>query len=169
LFTKEELKERPVDRINLIVSEWERAKLGTREYIEAMPEEAIGYKPTPEIRSFAEHFLHVASANYVFASAVSGKDNPYDKSQGPDPEERDELKQSKAALLEFVMGGYDYLIEAVKQLDNLTLEKQVTFFRMEFAGEVLLAKALEHHAHHRGQAAIYLRLKGIKPPSERLF
>jgi uncharacterized damage-inducible protein DinB len=34
---------------------------------------------------------------------------------------------------------------------------------------VLLAKAMERHAHHRGQTAIYLRLKGVKPPSERLF
>lgn len=158
-----------MDRINLMVSEWERAKTGAREYIEAMPEEAIGFKPAPEIRSFAEHFLHVASANYVFASAVSGRHNPYDKSAGKDPEEMEELKQSKGALLKFVMGGYDYLIEAVRQLDSLKLEEKVKFFRMEIAAELLLAKALEHHAHHRGQTAIYLRLQGIKPPSERLF
>lgn len=158
-----------MDSINLIVKEWERAKTGTREYIEAMPEEAIGFRPTPEIRSFAEHFLHVASANYVFASAVSGEDNPYDSSRGKDPEEREELKRSKGALLEFVMGGYDYLIEAVRQLDSARLGEKVKFFRMEIAGELLLSKALEHHAHHRGQTAVYLRLKGIKPPSERLF
>lgn len=34
---------------------------------------------------------------------------------------------------------------------------------------LLLAKALEHHAHHEGQAAVYLRLAGITPPSQRLF
>lgn len=158
-----------MERVNLIVTEWERAKTGTREYIEAMPEEAIGFRPTPEIRSFAEHFLHVASANYIFVSAVSGRDNPHDKSRGKDPEEREELKQSKGALLEFVTGAYDYLIEAVKQLDSAGLEEKVKFFRMELARELLLAKALEHHAHHRGQAAIYLRLKGVTPPSERLF
>ncbi|HEX7312567.1 MAG TPA: DinB family protein [Pyrinomonadaceae bacterium] len=158
-----------MDRINLIVTEWERARTGAREYIEAMPEEAIGFRPTPEVRTFAEHFLHVASANYLFVSAVTGKENPHDKSHGKDPEEREELKQSKEALLEFVLGGYDYLIEAVKQLDGDELEEKVKFFRMEVARELLLAKALEHHAHHRGQTAVYLRLKGIKPPSERLF
>jgi uncharacterized damage-inducible protein DinB len=34
---------------------------------------------------------------------------------------------------------------------------------------LLLAKALEHHAHHRGQAAVYLRLVGVAPPNQRLF
>ena len=79
------------------------------------------------------------------------------------------MKQSKAALLQFVSGGYDYLIETVKQLDSVRLEEKVKFFKMEVAAELLLAKALEHHAHHRGQTAIYLRLKGVTPPSERLF
>jgi uncharacterized damage-inducible protein DinB len=32
-----------------------------------------------------------------------------------------------------------------------------------------LAKAFEHQTHHRGQCTIYLRLKGIAPPREKLF
>ena len=30
-------------------------------------------------------------------------------------------------------------------------------------------KTFEHQTHHRGQATIYIRLQGIKPPEERLF
>jgi hypothetical protein len=33
----------------------------------------------------------------------------------------------------------------------------------------LLAKAFEHQTHHRGQATVYLRLKGVAPPNEMLF
>ncbi|HZF37583.1 MAG TPA: hypothetical protein VE715_02060, partial [Blastocatellia bacterium] len=35
-------------------SNWKRARKWTLDYIDAMPENAMGFKPTPEIRSFAE-------------------------------------------------------------------------------------------------------------------
>ncbi|MDQ6769924.1 MAG: DinB family protein [Gemmatimonadota bacterium] len=48
-------------------------------------------------------------------------------------------------------------------------DEDVAFFRLQMPRSLILAKALEHHAHHRGQAAVYLRLTGITPPSQRLF
>lgn len=158
-----------MDRVGLLVAEWTRAKLGVQEYIDAMPEDGIVFKPTPEIRSFAEHYLHVASTNYIFASAASGRDNPHDKTKGKDPEQAEDLKQNKAALLGFVMGSYDFMIDAVRGLGVAELDEDVEFFKMSMRRHVLLAKAMEHHAHHRGQTAIYLRLRGVAPPSERLF
>ena len=158
-----------MDRINSLVQEWTRAKTGAQEYIEAMPEDGIGFKPTPEIYSFAEHWFHVAEAAYVFASGVSGLNNPHARPEGEETEKMNEVTRSKASLLEFVMGSYDFMIEAVRTLDDAGLDEAVKFFKLEYPRSVLLAKAMEHHAHHRGQTAIYLRLKGIKPPSERLF
>lgn len=158
-----------MDRINLLVAEWMRAKTGVQEYIVAMPEDGITFKPTPEIRSFAEHYLHVAGTNYVFASAASGRDNPYDMMKGKDPEQMEDLKQDKDGLLEFVMASYDFMIDAVKGLSDSDLDEDVEFFKMRMRRHLLLAKAMEHHAHHRGQTTIYLRLKGVTPPSERLF
>jgi uncharacterized damage-inducible protein DinB len=90
-------------------------------------------------------------------------------SEGKDPEKMEELKQSKAALRKFVMGSYDFMIDAVKGVDEAELDESVKFFRMDMPRYLLLAKAIEHHAHHRGQTTIYLRLKGVTPPSERLF
>jgi uncharacterized damage-inducible protein DinB len=146
-----------------------RAKTGVQEYIDAMPEDGIAFKPTPEIRSFAEHYLHVAGTNYAFASAASGRDNPHDMMKGKNPEQMEDLKQAKAGLLEFVSASYDFMINAVKGLSDSALDEDVEFFKMKMRRDVLLAKAMEHHAHHRGQTTIYLRLKGIIPPSERLF
>ena len=34
---------------------------------------------------------------------------------------------------------------------------------------VVARKGFEHQSHHRGKFAIYLRLKGIKPPFEQLI
>lgn len=163
------VKELPKDRHAILVSEWSRAKLGTKEYIEAMPEEHIGFKPTPEIRSFAEQMLHIAGGNHMFGSIVAGKENPWDITKGKDPVNVAEFKQTKAALLKFVMDSYDVVLDAVKGLNAVQLDEAVQFFNMKMPRHLLLAKGIEHHAHHRGQTTIYLRLKGITPPSERLF
>ncbi len=157
------------DRVKTLVAEWSRAKLGIQEYLDAMAEDGIGFKPTPEVRSFADQMIHIAGTNYVFAAAVSGQANPYDPTKGKDPEKMPELKQTKAALRQFVLGSYDFLIQGVQKLEASSLDEEVQFFRLKMARALLLAKALEHHAHHRGQTTVYLRLKGITPPSERLF
>jgi uncharacterized damage-inducible protein DinB len=163
------VKEFPKERATILVAEWSRARLGVKEYIEAMPEEAIGFKPTPEIRSFAEQMLHLAGGNYMFAAVASGKPNPWDFTKGKDPVNVPEFKQSKAALLKFVMDSYDFAIEAVKGLTPSQLDEMVQLFSMKMPRHLVLTKGIEHAAHHRGQTTIYLRLKGITPPGERLF
>jgi uncharacterized damage-inducible protein DinB len=40
---------------------------------------------------------------------------------------------------------------------------------MKLPKALILAKAFEHQTHHRGQATVYLRLKGVTPPQEMLF
>ena len=163
------VKELPKDRATILVAEWTRTKLGVKEYIEAMPEDAIGFKPTPEVRSFAEQMLHLAGGNYMFAAVASGKENPWDFTKGKDPVNVPEFKASKTALLKFVMDSYDFAIEVVKGFNSSQLDEMVQFFSMKMPRHILMAKGIEHAAHHRGQTTIYLRLKGITPPSERLF
>src|ERR1700727_2190828 len=59
-----------------MVAEWQRAKVYTKEYLDAMPADGYGFKPTPEIRSFAQQMLHLADANYFFAATASGMKSP---------------------------------------------------------------------------------------------
>jgi uncharacterized damage-inducible protein DinB len=163
------VKEMPKDRATILVAEWTRTKLGVKEYIEAMPEDGISFKPTPQVRSFAEQMLHLAGGNYMFASVAAGKENPWDFTKGKDPVNVPEFKQSKAALLKFVMESYDFVIEAVKSLTSPQLDDMVQFFSTKMPRHMVLTKGIEHAAHHRGQTTIYLRLKGVTPPGERLF
>lgn len=157
------------DRVKTAVAEWKRMKLGIQEYIDAMPEDGISFKPTPEIRSFAEQMVHIAGTNYAFGAAVTNQSNPYDAANGKNPEQMAELRESKAALRSFVLGSYDFVIQGLEKLDASKMDEEVQFFNLKMTRAFMLAKALEHHAHHRGQTTIYLRLKGVTPPSERLF
>jgi uncharacterized damage-inducible protein DinB len=151
--------------LSQMMADWKRAKAYTLEYLNAMPESGINFKPTPEIRSFAEQMLHVANANYLFASAASGKANPNEKK---DLEKADSLK-TRAALTKAVMDSYDYVISSMEGLTPEKLAEPIKFFEMDLTRGLTYDKLFEHQTHHRGQTTIYLRLKGVKPPAEKLF
>ncbi len=158
-------KEFPTGRIDGMVAEWTRARNYTKEYLDVMPEDGYSLKPTPEIRSFAEQMLHLASGNFLFGSGITGQANPY---QGKNLEKMDELK-GKAALTKTVLESYDLVINGLKTLNEAKLDERVKFFNTNMPRSVAFAKAFEHQTHHRGQTTIYIRLKGVKPPNERLF
>lgn len=155
-------------RVATLAAEWERAKAGTKDYLEAIAADHLGFRPAQGSRSFAEQFLHLASTQYAFAASATGRANPLALSS-VDPEKDEKLKEDPHAFRKFVLDGYDFMIDGVRALDPTALDEEVPFFRLQMSRSLLLAKALEHHAHHRGQVAVYLRLTGITPPSQRLF
>ncbi|MEO5998049.1 MAG: DinB family protein [Chitinophagaceae bacterium] len=148
-----------------LVRDWERAKAYTKAYLDAMPEDGVSFKPTPEIRSFAEQMLHMSNASIFFVSTGTGKAKIYD---GKNLEKLDEYK-TKAALTKVVMEVYDYVIEAVKGLDATKLSEPVAMGPNKFSRYTWIEKGFEHQTHHRAQCTIYLRLKGATPPGEMLF
>jgi uncharacterized damage-inducible protein DinB len=155
-----------MDRITTLAAEWERAKNGTQDYLDAVSAEHLAFRPTPEARSLAELFVHLGATQYAFAASATGRTSPLGDA---DPEEDAGLTSDADALRRFVLGSYDFLADGVRALDPAVLDEEVAFFRLRMPRSLLLAKALEHHAHHRGQASVYLRLAGVTPPGQRLF
>ncbi|CAN5426215.1 hypothetical protein BH23BAC1_BH23BAC1_35490 [soil metagenome] len=148
-----------------MVEDWQRAKDYTKEYLDAMPADGVTFKPNPDVRSFADQMLHIAGANFAFASAASGKENPQ---QGKNLETMQEYK-SKDALSKIVLESYDFVINAIKDTNEDKFDDNITLFKWDMSRERAFAKAFEHQTHHRGQATIYLRMKGVTPPAEKLF
>lgn len=159
------LKEYPAGRIDALVREWTRARDYTKEYLDAMPEAGVNFKPTPEIRSFAEQMLHLAAGNYSIISRATGVANPM---QGKNLEKMEELK-TKEALAKSVGESYDFVISTIKALPEAKLDEKVAFAGVNRPRSNILAGLFEHQTHHRGQTTIYLRLKGVTPPAEKLY
>lgn len=150
---------------NDIVKEWERAKAYTKEYLDAMPESGYAFKPTPEMRSFAEQMLHLTDTNYAFVSAATGVKSPEEVAGLEKSAEK-----SKANVSKLVLEGYDYVINAIKTMTPAQLNEHIKLFgRFDLTKEMVLQKSFEHQTHQRGQSTVYLRLVGVKPPQERLF
>jgi uncharacterized damage-inducible protein DinB len=146
-----------------IIKDWERAKVYTKEYLDAMPDSGYALKPTSDMRSFAEQMMHITEANYGFAAAATGKAPGAEASAKP-------TDMSKANITKLVMAGYDFVINSARGMTPAQLKESVKVFdRFDMTKEDALAKCFEHQTHHRGQTTVYLRLAGVKPPQEKLF
>lgn len=153
-----------------MVAEWQRAKLYTKAYLDAMPEDGYGFKPTPEIRSFAQQMLHIADANYIFATVASDKPNPIGETLASHNVNEKTVSPTKEAVTKAVMDSYDWVITTLQNMTPDQLPETTKFGKHDnITRSGLFGKAFEHQTHQRGQSTIYLRLKGITPPAEQLF
>jgi uncharacterized damage-inducible protein DinB len=144
------------------IAEWTRAKAYTKAYLDAMPADGYSYKPTPEVRTFAQQMLHLAGANYMFLATAAGKPTPAEaKTDGVTP--------TKEAVTKAVMASYDYAISTYQSIPADQISQEVNLFGTKMTKGLALAKAFEHQTHHRGQTTPYIRLKGVTPPNEMLF
>jgi uncharacterized damage-inducible protein DinB len=148
-----------------LVKEWQRAKVYTLEYLNAMPKDKYGFKAQDSIRSFAQQMLHLAQDIIIMVFFGSGKERIW---QGQKLEQRLSA-QTADSVRYFVTAGYDYVIDAIQNMDASKFEEIVKDRSIEETRFAWLLKAFEHQTHHRSQTTIYIRLLGIKPSPERLF
>ena len=146
-----------------LIYDYQRAQQFTFKYLDAMPEENYSFRPTPEILSFREEAIHLGLVNFRYAAMIAGS---YDASDEKEIMSRQEL-QSKKQVMEFVSNSYDVMINQINSEKDLNAKTY--YYRWSCSKECLARKGFEHQSHHRGKFAIYLRLKGIKPPFEQLI
>jgi uncharacterized damage-inducible protein DinB len=126
----------------------------------------VNFKPTAEMRTFGQQMLHIAEANYGFASTASGKANPVPFGSL----EKSDKYKTKEAVAQEVIASYDFVIAAVKEMPESNMGEMVKLInRFDVSRGAAMEKGFEHQTHHRGQTTVYLRLKGITPPQEKLF
>jgi uncharacterized damage-inducible protein DinB len=152
-----------------LVAEWQRAKKYTKAYLDAMPEDGYGFKPTPEIRSFAQQMLHISDANYVLATVASDKPNPIGETLANDGLNEKTASPTKEATTKAVMDSYDFVISTLQNMTPDQMQEMTKIGKHDITRGGLFGKAFEHQTHQRGQTTIYLRLKGVTPPAEMLF
>ncbi len=125
----------------------------------AMPADQYSFRPHPESMTFGELMIHIASTNFAFCAGLKDSDPP--AAASPTATNRD-------AVVKFLSESFSYCSETIPGLTEAQLEQVHNSPDGRLPGcEILLAMYV-HVAHHRGQAEIYLRDKGIKPPSYRI-
>lgn len=121
---------------------------------QAMPADQYGFRPHPESMDFGQLMSHIARTNYQFCAGLKDSAAP----AMPNPTDKD-------AIVKFLSDSFDYCSAIIPKLTEEQLSTPHNSPDGRLLGrEVILAMYI-HVAHHRGQAEIYLRDKGIRPPS----
>ncbi len=127
---------------------------------EKMPEENYGFKPTPEVRSFAQLVGHAADAQYMFCSAANGSKPPEPKIEG--------TKTSKVDLVDALKESVAFCDKVYSAMTDADGAQIVNFLGRQAAKLNILSFNTAHSDEHYGNMVTYLRLKNIVPPtSER--
>jgi uncharacterized damage-inducible protein DinB len=140
--------------VNELVKHWETSKDLSLAVAAAMPDDSYSFKATEVERSFGGQMNHLASANVFYCSTALGSKNPLGKP--PD--------DSKATVTKNLTSAYDFCIDGLKGMSDADLLQTATMRGSPVSKFVLFWSAFTHAAHTRGQAEVYLRLKGVTPP-----
>ena len=125
--------------------------------IDAMPADKFSYKPTPDQMSFAHLVIHITESNNGLCAKVADVPAP----------KVDELKEtdSKDKLLAAAKASFDFCTNALSKMDDSKLGDSIELFGRQgpraLAALILVSGSADHYA----DAAMYLRLNGILPPS----
>ena len=126
---------------------------------EAIPADKYPWRPTPDVRSFAEVFLHVAGANYNLYKLVGTPPPPDFKAEGFGKSTTD-----KAKVIAALKDSFAHAKAAIKAMPDADLEKSMDWFSGKITERGILLFIVRHAAEHLGQSIAYARFVGIVPP-----
>ena len=120
---------------------------------EAMPESKYSYRPTKDVRSFAEILNHVADISYKLCSDVKGEANPATAA----------AKNSKAKMVAYLKAAFDYCDGVYAGFTDAHLNDPGDFWGVKTNKMFILTQVANHDASHYGNLVTYLRLNGLVP------
>jgi hypothetical protein len=135
---------------------------------DTMPADQYAFRPTPEVRTFAAGVAHTASTNFAMCANLTGQPNPM---KGVDLEKTVLTKadSSKALADSFAFcDGYVTPLSPATGADTYQARSRTadgTEAPILVVRTGLLANLVEHGNEMYGYLSMYLRLKGLTPPT----
>ena len=126
---------------------------------EAIPADKYTYRPTGDVRSIAEVFLHVAAANYNLPKLI-GTPPP----TGVDVEHLEKSATDKTKVESILKDSFTHEREAIVKMPDADLEKSMDWFGGKNTERGVLLFMVRHTAEHLGQSIAYARMVGVIPP-----
>jgi uncharacterized damage-inducible protein DinB len=123
-----------------------------------MDEDTYSFAPTPEVRTLARLFGHIANANYMICSAAAGEKNPSTANV-------EQTATTKADIAKALEASFAYCDGVYAKLTDAAGAEKVKFFLGEQPKLAVLAFNNAHNMEHYGNVVTYMRIKGVVPPS----
>jgi uncharacterized damage-inducible protein DinB len=132
------------------------------EAAEKMPVAEFAFKPTPDVRSFAQVVGHLANGNFYFCAQAKGEASP--------SKENFERATDRDAILKGLRDSLAYCDSAYNETTDANFNQAMKVAApggvnaQASRGSVLVFNTA-HNNEHYGNMIVYLRLKGVVPPS----
>lgn len=125
----------------------------------AIPADKLTWRPSPDARSFAEVFLHVAGERYGILSMMGA--NP---PTGFKAKEFEKSTTEKGKIVEDLNQSWDFANNAINGMSNADFAKLLPKLGPQAnEGDVIYILVADAHE-HLGQLIAYARENGIVPP-----
>jgi uncharacterized damage-inducible protein DinB len=128
--------------------------------VESMPADKFSFKPTADQSTFGHMVTHMIEANDFLCSAAASAPAP----------KADAVKEtdSKEKLVAALKASFDFCAGSLSKMDDSKLSETTEVFpgrqgTRAWASLVLASSWADHYA----EAAMYLRLNGVLPPTAK--
>jgi uncharacterized damage-inducible protein DinB len=127
---------------------------------EEMPEPEYAFKPSPDVRTFAQQVAHVADDQYNLCAPAKGETRKaaYTEIESTLSKKAELVAALKAAFA-YCDGAYEALTDASGTAMAKTNQNRTRFGMLNWN--------LWHTWEHYGNIVVYLRMKGLVPPSSQ--
>lgn len=122
---------------------------------EKMPEEHYAFKATADVRTFGQLIGHVADSQARTCSTVNGEAKNLGAS----------AKTSKAELVAALKESFTMCDKAFDSLTDAKAVEMIQMGQRQSTRLTTLLRTVSHSNEEYGYMAVYMRLKGIVPPS----
>lgn len=148
-----------------LIKHWKTTGEFTLAVANAMPADGYTFRPVPEEMSFGEVMAHIAAADRNGCAIASGDTAPALPAKISDwAKDGGKVEVDKETAIQFMKDTFAFCNKAVADMPASRMDTVVGPANRNLTGAEWLWSYFTHTAHHRGQAEVYLRLKGIKPP-----
>lgn len=128
--------------------------------VEAMPADKFSFKPTADQRTFAQLVMHMVEANHSLCAKAAGVPNP----KGEEVKDTD----SKEKLIAALKSSFDFCSDTLAKMDDSKLSEMTEGFGGKQVTRAWFSLVVASSwADHYAEAALYLRLNGIAPPTAK--
>ena len=134
-------------------------KLNLTEAAQKFDAANYNYTPSPDIRGFGAQLAHVANSQFNACAAAKGEANPH---QGSNLEK---TKTTRADIIQALADSFAFCDPAFANLTDQSALDLVRQGQNEVARGSVLANLIAHGNEEYGIMTVYIRTKGMVPPS----
>jgi hypothetical protein len=137
--------------------QWDGIALNLKESAEVVPESQYGFRPSPDVRTYAGEMGHAANTHYFFCSRIKGEANPNNVDY--------EKETNKDVLVKAVIASNDYCSSIINGATDKWLMEMVGQGAQAQPRAAVLAAHIAHSNETYGTVVPYMRMSKIVPPS----